>query len=110
MNTAATKDAISDFSRCAEALAFMAERVLDEGTAPQIVSTDIERVLTVAMKLYAAKVVDMEDTPPPPISAERITATDVVMVVSEAMRAMNLNLFDLAMWYRRSGLNSGADR
>jgi hypothetical protein len=101
VKTALTNDTVSDFSRCAEAFALLAERVLDEGAAPQIVSTDIERMLTVAMKLYAAKAADIEGTPPPPVSADQITATDVVTVVSEAMRAMNLNLFDLSMWYRR---------
>jgi hypothetical protein len=30
-----------------------------------------------------------------------VTATDVVVAVSEMIRAANLNLFDVAMWYRR---------
>ena len=79
----------------------MAERALATGAASQIASGDIERVLTAAMKLYAAKA-EAEASPPPPVSAERITPTEVVVVISETMRAVNLNLFDLSMWYRRA--------
>jgi hypothetical protein len=91
----------AEFGRCAEMLAEMTERTLAIGAVSQIASGDIERVLTAAMKLYAAKA-EAEASPPPPVSAERITPTEVVVVISETMRAVNLNLFDLSMWYRRA--------
>ena len=91
----------AEFGRSAEALAGMAERALSAGAASQIASGDIERVLTAMMKLYAAKA-EAEATPPPPVSADKITPTEVVVVISETMRAVNLNLFDLSMWYRRA--------
>jgi hypothetical protein len=53
------------------------------------------------IKLYAAKA-EVEATPPHPVSADKITPTEVVVVISEMMRAVNLNLFDLSMWYRRA--------
>jgi hypothetical protein len=90
-----------EFSRHAEALAAMAERALASGAARQIASEDIARVLTAAVKLYAARA-EAEEAPPPPVSAERVTPTEIVVVVSEMMRAANLNLFDLSMWYRRA--------
>jgi hypothetical protein len=90
-----------EFRNHAEALAGLAERVLASGAAAQIADEDIERVLTAAMKLYAAKA-EAEAMPPPPVSADRITPTEVVVVISEMMRAVNLNLFDLSMWYRRA--------
>ncbi len=90
----------NEFRNHAEALAGMAERVLANGAASQIAGEDIERALTAAMKLYAAKA-EMEAVPPPPVTAERITPTEAVVVISETMRALNLNLFDLSMWYRR---------
>jgi hypothetical protein len=52
------------------------------------------------VKLYAAKS-EVDETLAAPISAERATPTEVVVVVSEMLRAVNLNVFDLAMWYRR---------
>ena len=98
-------DLSGGFHGHAEALAALAERALAGGAAPQIASEDIARVLTAAMKLYAAKV-EMETgtaaTPPSPVAAERVTPTEAVVLVSELMRAVNLNLFDLSMWYRRA--------
>ena len=89
-----------EFSNAAEVFAEVAERALSSGTASQIASRDLERVLTAAVKLYAAKA-GTEATPPPPVSADKITPTEVVVIVSELMRAVDLNLFDLSMWYRR---------
>lgn len=80
-----------------------AEQVLASGAVAQIDSGDIERVLTAAMKLYAAKVeAEGVAVPPPPVSADKISPTETVLVISETMRAVNLNLFDLSMWYRRA--------
>jgi hypothetical protein len=91
----------AEFSRHAGALADIAERALASVAARQIASDDIARVLTAAIKLYAAKA-EAEAVPAPPVSADRITPTEIVVAVSEMMRAANLNLFDLSMWYRRA--------
>jgi hypothetical protein len=85
----------------AAAFADIAERALASGDAAQVDSADIERVLTAAMQLYAAKAEGVA-TPAPPVSAEKLTPTEAVVVISETMRAVNLNLFDLSMWYRRA--------
>src|SRR5262245_44660233 len=88
------------FSRIAAAFAQTAERMLEGGAAAQVASADLERVLTAAMKLYAAKA-EGAATPAPPVSADALSPTEAVVVISETMRALNLNLFDLSMWYRR---------
>jgi hypothetical protein len=92
-----------NFRSAAAAFAEAAEEALAAGAAAQIDSPDLERVLTAAMKLYAAKA-EAEDmaVPAPPVSADRITPTEAVVVISETMRAVDLNLFDLSMWYRRA--------
>ncbi len=77
-----------------------AERMLASGR-PRSGSGELERVLTAAIKLYAAKAEGVA-TPAPPVSADKITPTEVVVVVSEMLRAVDLNLFDLSMWYRRA--------
>ena len=84
----------------AEAFAGVAERALSRGDFSQIAGSDLERVITAAVKLYAAKA-EVEETPAAPVSAETVTPTEVVVVVSEMLRAVHLSLFDLAMWYRR---------
>ena len=63
-------------------------------------SSELQRVLTAAIKLYAAKA-EAEEQLPAPVSAEKITPTEIVLVVSELLRAADISLFDLAMWYRR---------
>ena len=60
--------------------------------------------MSAAVKLYAAKAeVQAGEAPAPPVSAERVTPTEVVVVVSEMLRAVDVSLFDLAMWYWRGG-------
>jgi hypothetical protein len=90
----------TEFRSVAEAFVDVAERALSSGPS-HIPSAALERVLTAAMKLYVAKA-EAEGTFPAPVSADKITPTEVVVVVSELLRAANLSLFDLAMWYRRA--------
>lgn len=92
----------ADFAPAVEAFTTAAERVLSTGDWSRIGSRELERVMTAAVKLYAAKA-ETEETPAPPVSADKVTPTEVVVVVSEMLRAVNVSLFDLAMWYRRPG-------
>ncbi len=98
----ATVEPRETFRSAAATFAEVADQVLATGAAAQMDSGDIARVLTAAMKLYAAKA-DAEGMValPPPVSADKISPTEAVLVISETMRAVNLNLFDLSMWYRR---------
>jgi hypothetical protein len=96
----------AEFGSVAAAFAAVAEDTLTSGMASEVVNSDLERVLTAAVKLYAAKA-GAEPTPPPPVSADKITPTEIVVIVSELMRAGNLNLFDLSMWYRRANFAGG---
>jgi hypothetical protein len=57
--------------------------------------------MTAEVKLYAAKT-ETEETHAAPVSAEKVTPTEVVVVVTEMLRAVDVSLFDLAMWYRRT--------
>ena len=88
-----------EFRGAAEAFVDVAQRALANG-ASRIPSSELERVLTAAIKLYAAKA-EAEEQFPPPVSAEKVTPTEIVLVVSELLRAADISLFDLAMWYRR---------
>jgi hypothetical protein len=90
----------AEFHRIAEAFVEMAERVRADGAFARVLSSDLEHVLTAAIKLYAAKA-EAEEQFPPPVTAEKITPTEIVLVVSELLRAADISLFDLAMWYRR---------
>lgn len=97
---AAAAETSAELRILAEELTGVAERALLSGDFSGITSSDLERVITAAVKLYAAKS-EVDETLAAPISVERATPTEVVVVVSEMLRAVNLNVFDLAMWYRR---------
>jgi hypothetical protein len=91
----------ADLRSAGAAFADLAERALSAGDRSAIPSHELARVMTAATKLYAARA-ESEGTPAPPLTTEAVTPTEVVVVVSEMLRAVNLNLFDLAMWYRRA--------
>ncbi|MEE2970630.1 MAG: hypothetical protein VX741_10915 [Pseudomonadota bacterium] len=99
-----TDDNGADFAELESAVekAFAAaEKALNEGTTDQISDETVQRLLTAGSRLYANKT-EMEDRFFLPIlSAESATATDIVVTVTELLRAVNLNTFDLAMWFRR---------
>ncbi len=79
----------------------VAEQALNDGTTDQISDETVQRLLTAGTRLFANKV-EMEDRFFLPFtSPEAATATDVVVTVSDMLRAVNLNTFDLAMWFRR---------
>lgn len=94
----------ADFAAAAGAFAAAAERALTSGECARIPGGELERAMTAAVKLYAAKTEALTgETPAPPVSVEKVTPTEVVVTVSEMLRAVDVSLFDLAMWYRRGG-------
>ena len=100
MPDAATAELGAEFRGVADAFVAVADRALAKGASARVGSGELERVLTAAIKLYAAKA-EAEERFPAPVSAEKVTPTEIVLVVSELLRAADISLFDLAMWYRR---------
>lgn len=92
---------MSDIDTAAATALEVAEKALADGKTEDISDETVQRLLTAGTKLFANKV-EMEDRFFLPFtSTEAATATDVVVTVSEMLRAANLNTFDLAMWFRR---------
>jgi len=89
-------------ARCGEDFVAAAERAIASGELSLVSDAELERVMTAAVRLYAAKA--ETDTPPAtPITPERVTPTDVVVAASDIIRAAGLNLWDVSMWFRRKG-------
>ena len=78
-----------------------AERALTSGQPGQVSDADLERVLTAAVRLYAAKV-DADMAPAQPVTPSAVTPTDIVVTVSDLIKAAGLNLWDLSMWFNRN--------
>lgn len=86
---------------CCDDFVALADAAIASGDFNAVSDDAIAKVMTAAVKLYAAKA-EATETLPPPVAPDRITPTEVVVTVSEMIRAADLNLFDLSMWYRRA--------
>jgi hypothetical protein len=84
---------VADFVRLAEA--DLAK--LDGG---ELGDQDLADVMTAALRLYAART-EARDAFPAPLTADKVTATEVATVVSEMVRVVDINMFDLSMWHGR---------
>ena len=76
-----------------------AERALTSGKLDGVPDAELQRVMTAAVRLYAAKAEG--DDPPAVVAPERVTPTDIVVTVSALIRAVGLNLWDVSMWFNR---------
>jgi hypothetical protein len=90
------------FSEAAAALAAAAGALLEQGRTGDADAGDIATVLEAAARLYAARV-ERDGVAFPPVERDALTATETVTLVSGLLRAADLNVFDLAMWFRRAG-------
>lgn len=94
-------DAFAELEALSEKFLAACEQALQDGTTEQISDEVLQRVMTGATKVFANKTEMEERFFLPFTSPEACTPTDVVVGVSEMLRAVNLNTFDLAMWFRR---------
>jgi hypothetical protein len=76
------------------------DRALSAGRPDQVSDAELERIMTAAIRLYAAKA-DADNAQLRPVTPELVTPTDIVVTVSALIRAAGLNLWDLSMWFNR---------
>ncbi len=70
------------------------------GDLDAIPDAALRRVLTAAIKAYAAKV-EAAEAEPAPFDTDAVTATETAVIACAMIRAAGLNLFDIAMWFQR---------
>jgi hypothetical protein len=92
--TIAEADGVAAF--CAQV-----EDALKAGKPDAIADDTLQRVLSAAVRLYAAKSEDRARELPP-FGDQPVNATEAVTAICAFMRAAELNFFDLQMWYRRA--------
>jgi hypothetical protein len=78
-----------------------AERALSQGEPAQVPDAELERVMTAAVRLYAAKA-ETDKPPAQPVDPSVVTPTDIVVTVSDLIRTAGLNLWDVSMWFNRT--------
>lgn len=98
MSTAPAKDQVAD---CAAAFCASADGALARGHPEDVPDESLQRVLSAAVRLYAAKSEDRAQELPP-FGDRPVNATEAVTAICAIMRAADLNFFDLQMWYRRA--------
>jgi hypothetical protein len=74
---------------------------LASGELAQVSDADLERVMTAAVRLYAAKR-EMDTSPAQPVTPDKITPTEIVVTVSDLIKSAGLNLWDVSMWFNRN--------
>jgi len=77
-----------------------AERALSAGQPGQVSDAELERVMTAAVRLYAAKT-ETDRPPAQPVTPSAVTPTEVVVTASDLIRSAGLNLWDVSMWFNR---------
>ena len=78
----------------------VARGALARGEPDAISDTALQRVLTAAVKVYAAKV-ERRGHDVAPFAPGTVTATETVVTACGLIRAADLNMFDVAIWFHR---------
>jgi len=78
----------------------IARDALKRGEPDAISDKTLQQVLTAAVKIYAAKV-ERRGHDVAPFAHGAVTATETVVAACGLIRAAELNMFDVAMWFHR---------
>jgi hypothetical protein len=89
-------------SRIGTAAQFCAQArdALKRGLPDAISDRALQQVLTAAVKIYAAKV-ERRGHDVAPFAPDSVTATETVVTACGMIRAADLNMFDVAIWFHR---------
>jgi hypothetical protein len=77
-----------------------ARDALKRGEPDAISDKELQQVLTAAVKVYAAKV-ERRGHDVEPFPRGTVTATETVVTACGLIRAADLNMFDVAIWFHR---------
>ncbi len=78
-----------------------AEAALQAGRTAEIADATVQQLLTAGIRLFAAKVELEQRHFLPVLGPDAMTATDAAVTITEMLRAVDLNIFDLSMWLGR---------
>ena len=78
----------------------LAQTALRRGEPDAVPDQLLQEVLAAAVRIYAAKV-ERRGGEVKPFENGAITATETVVAACAMIRAADLNLFDVAMWFHR---------
>jgi hypothetical protein len=80
-----------------------AKELVEKGEAARVSDEALAQIITAAVRLYYAKS-ELEERPVPAVvqeGAETLTATEMLVAVSEMLRDVGLGPMELGLWFRR---------
>jgi len=72
------------------------------GEPGRVADADLRAMIANAVRLYAAKAEDGMRTPLPP-GGGGVTITDAMLLTTDLLHALNVQLFELSMWQAMTG-------
>jgi hypothetical protein len=93
--------AAARFEAAAREACAAAESALASGSTSSIADEPLQQLIAAGARLYARKLEEERRALSPLPSPDALTATEAAELVTEILRAVDLNLFDLAMWAGR---------
>ena len=72
------------------------------GEPGRVADADLRALIANAVRLYAAKAEDGMRTPLPP-GGGGVTITDAMLLTTDLLHALNVQLFELSMWQAMTG-------
>jgi hypothetical protein len=91
-----------DASAVALRLAADIERALAEGRTDAVTTEALQALVAAACRVYSARIEAHEDILPLP-DRSQVMDTDVMVMASALLRAVNLQVFELGMWQSWTG-------
>ncbi|WP_341977707.1 hypothetical protein LTA6_001840 [Microbacterium sp. LTA6] len=96
-----TTSAIEELGVLIARLGEVTAQIAEEKLGAEVSDEQIADVLYAAARLFSAKT-DRVGKISWPIRADALNATETVVLVTALLDAADVNLFDMAIWYRRA--------
>ena len=96
-----SRTGLDELTQARTRLTEAANRVIADGLAGGVAGEDIAEALYAVARLFAAKT-DKNGKTAWPVTEDALTATETVVLVTALLDAANVNIFDMAIWYRRA--------
>ncbi|MBN9158775.1 MULTISPECIES: hypothetical protein [unclassified Microbacterium] len=100
-NTITTAPEIAELSAVVTRLGELVQHVGEAELGAEVSDEQIADVLYAAARLFSAKT-DRVGKIAWPIREDALNATETVVLVTALLDAADVNLFDMAIWYRRA--------
>jgi hypothetical protein len=94
--SAATSAAVDELKATIDRLDALAGDLIVQAQEESLSPESIQKLMTIAVKLYVARRISTPDLTP--FAGTVVTATDVAVATTQMLRAVNLELFELALW------------